>query len=336
MEKEFDFDSSNLLIFILKWKKPLMIIGVTAAVLSAIVSLIIEPKFRSTVIMFPATTSSISKAVISENNTRLDILEFGEEEEAEKLLQILNSDEIRERIKNKFNLMQHYEIEDNEKYKNTKFIKKWESNVNFKRTEFQSVRVDVLDKDPVMAANIANTIADLVDSVKNRMQKERAIEVFKIVEEEFDYLKLYVKSLEDSLTKLRELGVHEYEVQVEMYTKQYSEALAKGNMKAAAILQEKLDKLAKYGSAYVSLREKLIYETERLTLLRQKYEEAKIDATKNIPHKFIVNRAYPAEKKAYPIRWLIVVVSTISALILGIIGIIVLENYQKYAVKSRV
>jgi len=42
-----------------------------------------------------------------------------------------------------------------------------------------------------------------------------------------------------------------------------------------------------------------------------------------------VNRAWPSEKKAYPIRWLIVVVSTISAFIFGVLVIIGVENYQR-------
>ena len=40
------------------------------------------------------------------------------------------------------------------------------------------------------------------------------------------------------------------------------------------------------------------------------YEQAESDANSYLSHKFIVEKAYPAEKKAYPIRWLIVVLST--------------------------
>ena len=53
------------------------------------------------------------------------------------------------------------------------------------------------------------------------------------------------------------------------------------------------------------------------------YEQAESDATSNLSHKFIVEKAYPAEKKAYPIRWLIVVFSTFSSILLAIVGILV-------------
>ena len=93
-----DFDSSNLLLFIFRWKKPLTILTLAAATLSAIFSapMFITPKFESTVIMFPTSTASISKSLLAKNNpSKEDLLSFGEEEQAEQLIQILNSDEIR-------------------------------------------------------------------------------------------------------------------------------------------------------------------------------------------------------------------------------------------------
>ena len=85
-----DFDSSNLLLFVLRWKKPLIIVTVLSAVLSAIFSapMFITPKFESTVIMFPTSTASISKSLLAKNNAgKEDLLSFGEEEQAEQLIQ---------------------------------------------------------------------------------------------------------------------------------------------------------------------------------------------------------------------------------------------------------
>ena len=46
-----------------------------------------------------------------------DILEFGKEEEAEQMLQVLYSDEIRDKVISKFNLMEHYDIDPDSKYR---------------------------------------------------------------------------------------------------------------------------------------------------------------------------------------------------------------------------
>ena len=111
-ESSFDFSSGNLLVFIYRYRKILIAVSLAAAIISSVVSLLIEEKYKSTVIMFPTTTNSISKALIADNfGGKDDVLELGEEEQAEQLLQILNSDEIRNRIVEKYDLMQHYEID---------------------------------------------------------------------------------------------------------------------------------------------------------------------------------------------------------------------------------
>lgn len=64
-----DFDSTSFIIFLYKWRKPLVIITLAAMIISIVVSspLFITPKFKSTVILYPVSTSSISKALLSEN-----------------------------------------------------------------------------------------------------------------------------------------------------------------------------------------------------------------------------------------------------------------------------
>lgn len=332
-----DFESTNFIIFLHQWRKPLFIISIIAFIASIIFSspFFITPKFKSTVIMFPTSTNSISKALLSENvGEKQDILQFGEDEQAEQMLQILSSNKIQDRIIKKYNLMEHYEIDKDSKYKNTKLYKAYENNITFRRTEYMAVQITVLDKDPVFAAAMANDIAELMDSTKNAMQKERAVRAYRIVETEFLDLKAEVQQMEDSLTKLRELGVHDYESQVEMINQQLAIELAKGNRSGVKALESKLEILAKYGGPYVSIRDALEHEKKQLSVIKAKYEEAKIDATEVLPQKFIVNSAFEAEKKSYPIRWIIVIVSTLSAFILGIIVLAVLDSLTRYNKKK--
>ncbi len=327
-----EFDSSNFIIFLLKWRKQLIIVGFLAALVSAGVSLMITNKYQSTVIFFPAQNSSLSKAVMTmDAAAKNDISTFGEEEQAEAMLQILNSDNIKWRIWSKYDLMNHYEIDPTGDFANTELGQTWESNVNYKRTEFNSIRIDVLDTDPKMAADIANDIAALVDSTKNKMLRDRASQALSVIEDEYNNLTTYMQELDDSLTVLRRKGVQEYDKQIEQITKVYYEAIAANKQGVVRELESQLDTLAKYGSAYKSMTENLEFLRERFVLLRGKYDEVKVDANQNITHKFVVNEAQPQEKKAYPVRWLIVVVSTMSALLLAVLVIIGVENYQRFA-----
>ncbi|MCB0806271.1 MAG: hypothetical protein KDC05_10770 [Bacteroidales bacterium] len=333
-----DSESTNFIVFLYRWRKPILIITGIAIAASILFSStwFITPKYKSTVIMYPVSSSSISKALLSVNpSAEQDILQFGEEEQTEQMLQILNSNRIRDKVIDKYNLMEHYDINPGSEYKNTYLFKAYEKNISFRRTEYMAVKITVLDKDPVIAANIANDISELLDSTKSAMQKNRAKKALQIVEEEYLDLKNEVQAMEDSLTELRSYGVIDYESQAEMINQQLAIELARGNKAGVKALEDKLAILAKYGGAYVSIRDALEFEKKKLSEVKAKYEEAKIDANEVLPQKFVVNSAYPAEKKSYPIRWIIVAVTTLSTLILTVLVLIILESLSGYSKKKK-
>lgn len=325
------FDSSNLLFFLYKWRKPLLWVIAVAIVGSTIVSLLLTNKYRSTVIMYPAATNAISQALLTQNRSSMQkgILDFGVDEETEQILQILHSNRIRDRIIEEFGLEQHYGINPESKYRLNKLHRQYENNISFRRTEFMAIRISVLDTDPNYAADIANRISDLLDSTKSQIQHERAKKAFEIVKSQYFKLTDEMQQMEDSLTELRKHGVQDYESQAEMLNMQLAKEMAANNTVGVQRLQEKLDILAQYGGAYVNIRDRLEYEREKLSLLKAKYEEAKTDAEEVLPTKFVVNSAFPAERKSYPIRWLIISVTTISAFFFALIIILILENVKQ-------
>jgi len=335
--KELTFENTNFLFFLFKWRKLLIIICVAAAIISAGISLLIKNKYVSTVVIFPTSTNAVSKALISSQyGVKEDIMAFGEDEDAEQMLQILNSNEIRQRIIQKFNLLEHYDINPESKYRNTRLYETYNENISFNRTEYMAVEIKVTDKDPQMAADIANEIANLYDTVKNNLQKQRSLEGFKIVEGAYMELEAEIEMKEDSLSILRSKGVQDYESQAERLYEGLAREIGSGNQRAVNQIQERLDTLAKYGSAYVSLRDGLEHDKKQLSDLKGKYEEAKVDAESSLPQKFVVDYAFKAEKKSYPVRWLIVVISTFATLLTSIILIILYENFKKFKLLSAI
>ncbi|MBN2755794.1 MAG: hypothetical protein JXR51_01370 [Bacteroidales bacterium] len=325
-----NYNTIDIIKFLYFNKKPIIIITTAAAIISIIVSLLIEPKFKSSVVIFPASTSSVSKALLTDmSRAPKDILKFGEEEETEQLMQVLHSDDIKAKIIAKYDLMKHYDISENSSYKKTKLLNQYIKNISFRKTEFQAIEISVLDKNPEYAANIANDITSLLDSVYNNIQKERAFEALQIIENEYFSQHKYIKTLEDSLTKLRNLGVFDYDSQAKTYNEAYIKAIENGNISKANLIKNELKTIANYGSAYNSLIKEHEQEIKQLSLLKSKYDEAKVDANQNLPHKYIVNPAQISEKKAYPIRWLIVVISTISAFVFSLFFALIYDNFSQ-------
>jgi len=306
----YNFSSVDLLIYI--WKKRTVLIGVgfIAGIASIVISMLITPMFQSSVIMFPASNASISKDLLSQNYSgRQNVHGFGEEQEAEQLLQILNSEPIRSRIIQKYDLMEHYEIEQGEKYPLTRLYETYQSNINFRLTEYMSVEISVMDQDPEYAANIANDISALVDTVFNGMKKERAREAFRLVEREYLEAEQKLSLIRDSM---------------ELFNGQLSENTNRSGDPTDILLRA----ISENGVLYIAMMNRIRYETALVTDLSMKFKEARLEVEQNLPHKFVVEQAYPSEKKAYPKKSLIVIVSTFASLLFALIVLIVIDNIK--------
>ncbi|MBQ4010528.1 MAG: hypothetical protein II604_07475 [Bacteroidales bacterium] len=328
-DNKITFNASDVLLLIKRKWKHLLIVCSVALIASLIISYCVPERYKSTVVLYPANSTSVSQTLATDENTERGLLQFGEKEEVEQMMQMLQSNDIRNRIIEKYNLIEHYRIDPDTKYLYTKLYDKYEDNVKISRTEYTSVKVDVLDESPDTAAMIANDISQLLDTVYARMQRDRAYRAVKIVETAMLEQEALVKNISDSLEKLGQLGVIEVKSQTEMYSEQYAIALANGNTSKVNELKSKLDTLAKYGGAHTMLTAQLKEEVQILTLRRNKFNQAKIELEQDLPNAFIVNKAEKAEKKTYPIRWLIVLSSVLSAFLLALMVLAIIEPLKK-------
>ena len=315
------FNINNLLMFCFKHKFVLIVSLFFAVILSSIVSLFfMEEKFKSSAVIFPTTTNSISQALLIEDNPyKKDILEFGEEESTEQLLQVLNSDMIQDSIVKIFDLYNHYEINREDPYAKTWMNLAFEERVIFKKTSFNSIKVEVLDKDPNIASGIANKCLDLVDIAIKEIKSQRSKKALFICEERKKGLENLMKEVNDSLNLLRNKGVIYGEVQVERLTEQYAICLAQNNKRGAQLLKNELDIISKYLTEHNLLFRRTIEIQEELNRVQNVCDLIRIDSEYELTNKFVINRAYPADKKSYPIRWLVVFLASFSTLITTII-----------------
>ena len=315
--------AEDLLQFIWNKRKLIILITAVAAIAAVIYSLVLKEKYKSTVTVYPAMSNTV--AFTDEVHAEQSAAQFGEEEQAEQMIQILKSAEIRNTIISKYKLMEHYRIDTSSKIKYTALNKTYEENVSFSRTKYGSVLIQVMDENPQMAADMANDIANLFDNAKNRMINERSSEALSVAENERNKLRDEITSIVDTLAKLNKMGVVDKETRPTLIT-----ALANakdGGTKS--LIQNKIEATDKYGSIYSNYENKLEWMNIRLSTKDAVYEQLKSDANSTFSHKFTVEKASAAEKKAYPIRWLIVVVSTISAFLFAIILLLVFEKLKE-------
>ncbi|MFO0323225.1 MAG: Wzz/FepE/Etk N-terminal domain-containing protein [Bacteroidota bacterium] len=313
-------DSIKILTKIYQWRKPLIIVTLVAAILSSIVSFLISPQYLATAIIFPARTFSVSKLLVELNTgNQEDYMEYGDEDDCEKLLQILNSADIRNSIADEYNLWQHWKINKDNALGNYYMKLKWTEMVSFKRTDYLSIKINVYDYQSDRAAKIANSIVSYADSVKNRMTKVVAKEALMIIKEEYEVTLENIKTLEDSLQSIREVGVIDYKSETEAYAKAMAKAVSKGDDAAVKRLEKKMDLIQTYGMAYQDLFEKLKKYRFKYLVIVSKYDDARVNYERNLPSNFLIEKAVRIDKPARPFKTLIVAISTVSAFILSLI-----------------
>jgi tyrosine-protein kinase Etk/Wzc len=313
----------GLIQFIWKNKKPIFIITGFAAIVSIVVSFLITPMYLSSAIVFPAASGNVS--FDAQRNVKAAAMDFGEEEQAEQLVQILQSSRIKDRIVKKYHLLADYEISENDPNKYYKLNKAYYGNFSFNRTRFGSIQIDVLDKDPKKAADMANDIVDLIDTVKNEMIRERTIPAFQINLRKKKQMEHERDSLLTRLEDLAQLGVLPNDVRATLY-----QALVDSKSAAEkAEIQRKIDINTKYGSVYDGLEYQRNEKIVKIEDFRVSYEQAESDANAKFNHKFVVEKAVVADRKEKPKRMIIVLVSTIGGFIFGLFFLLIQHRVKE-------
>jgi uncharacterized protein involved in exopolysaccharide biosynthesis len=313
----------NLLVTIWRKRKILLIVTGAAFVVSAVIAFLMTPIYRSTAIVFPAATSTVSFS--EQRNAKASSMDFGEEEQAEQLIQILQSSNIRDKIVSEFDLQKHYEIDKNDENKYYKLVKEYNQNILFVRTRYGSIQIDVLDRDPKLAADIANKIVDLIDTVKNEMVAARTMPAFEINRRKRDQMEADRKAILDQLDTLAAKGVLPLDSRAGLF-QAYVDAKSP---EQRAEIKEKIDINNKYGALFDGLeyiRNEKIVKLEDFSV---SYEQAESDANTKFSHKFVVERAVVADKKDKPKRMIIVLLSVIGTFIFMVFALLLQDKLKE-------
>ena len=282
---------------LVKWKKHFILITIIAAVLSVIFSgpWFIKPKYKSYSIIYPS-----------------NLFPYSTESPTEQMLQLFGSSEIRNTVIHKFNLAQHYDIDTSSPPAIYNLINEYESNISVTRTEYESIEIKVLDTDPGLACAMVNEIIKGVNTKTRSLQREKTKEILLINENQLVFQRKQLDSVSVILQELRlKYNLLNYDIQVKEYSKGYASALASGkNLKGIDVM---LRNLQEKGGEYYSLSK--TYEA-----LLQSYNETKLaydntlkDLNKILTYTSEITPPVIADKKSYPIRWLIVLISVVSA-----------------------
>ena len=167
--------------FFRRWWKVLVVVFIVGLAISAVAAWSIKPLYKSSAVIFPTNSNRLSKAVMDYHYS-LDFMDYGIERDCEYAIQILSSKRMQEAVCQHFNLLEHYGIPADHPHRLYKLDKQYNSNITVRRTEFLGVEIGVLDQDPQWAADIANYIAGMYDTLCHEIHHDRAVGAAQVME----------------------------------------------------------------------------------------------------------------------------------------------------------
>ena len=308
----------------------MLIVCAATFVVSAACSFLVRPRFKSTATLYAPRTSSVSKILLNEQNynERLEIKALATMDETEQMLPFLNAVAIKDSLISKYDLADYYGINLNRKGGKTKLYKTVTNNMTIKRVENGAISISVSDWDPQRAYEMTLDVMRWLDTIKNRVEHERASAAVTILQHQMDSIEHELAIVNDSIREIMTHGVFDVKLQSERLTQQYAIAAAQGNAAAMQRIRNEQDTIAKYGAKLTSYQDLEYNFSKYHALCKEKLMDAKMDMTTIMPVKFVIDNPYPADKKYYPKKSIIVILSTLCAFILTMIVLLMIERVE--------
>lgn len=302
----------DLLTIIMKWKITLSIVVGLAVVLSSVFSspFFIKPKYKSTAVIYPS-----------------NLIPYSQESSTEQMLQLFQSDTIFNHVVDYLDLVQHYGLDSASPIIHHELLGIYNENVSIKKTEYEAVRIEVLDQKPEVACSIINEMVNAFNAYALKLNHQKSGELVTMFSEQLKKKQVQIDSINTALKELAvKFGIIDYKAQSRELSKEYYRTLATGNEKKINELTNSLRNLEERGGKFHELQEHLENSTKEYAKFLTKYNRVISDSEKKLTYTNLVVKPYPADKKSYPVRWLIVTVATFASVLFSLIVITIIEG----------
>lgn len=345
---------SDYLYVLYKWKKFILINLLIVLIITTIYSFLIPETFKATSKITIANQQTnalggISSLLAASDNPVASIGSqiLGISSPGQDLiLGLLNSRTLQTNVINNFDLMNYYEIDNNNM---DKALKAFQSDVSFDQTENGLLEINVINKDPNKAALISNYIVQLADSMNIQLNIEQAKNNRDFIAKRYEKNIQDLKIAEDSMYQFqKKYGVYAVPEQLvsafeaagnlesELLKQQISAEYAKNQFgensnqyqtltKQMNFIQGKIselknsptlsyptnilvpfNELPKMIEKYFNFYREIEIQTKIMEFILPLYEQAKVEEQKSIPTLIVIDKAVPPQLKYAPKKALII------------------------------
>lgn len=343
-----------------RWRRPILLTTAAAALLAVLIALLLPSYYTATTKFIVVSPDQFSISLLFGGDNRVNL--YGNTDDIDRILSVAESDQLIDRMVERFHLYRHYDI-DSTKVKAPVLVRReFLSHYSVQRTPRDLVELSVEDKDPEVAAVMARTARDVTDEITlgllRASQRRTAADLDRAIEQRATAL----EELNDELTALRSTsGVYNIEAQSEAAAARSGEieeqfnsltaridryrtqggrgardSIAKleialaGLTSARATVDSQLLRLNDNQSQLQTLAGERARLSEALTYNRLRAREYAAILKSSQRSIEVVEDARPPVVKSRPIRWLIVVVSTVLGFLFAVLGALLIDGSRRF------
>lgn len=340
-----------------KWRKPILLLVALSAVGSIVVSLLLPNYYTAT-----ATVTPINEEKnLFENNPSGTQSLYGDEEAIDRVLLFAQSNALADFVIDSFDLETRYSIDASTPKGEAKLRKRFFKLYHVQKNELNGIELSIEDTEPAVAAQLLSVIIERIQSLYKQAPTANKRELLVTYEQSITQLENELSTFNDSLISLRQtykiydvdqqaedlsgalVSTESRSVELDAKIAAYQKisgsgvrdslriwrARREGLGKRLELLQERLDAFNN-GQGRITTLENTIRTTNRsLAAFRENYNQFKADLESQASSLIVLEPVQLPRLKSYPIRWLIVVVSTLFGLIFAVIGALFAEAYKQ-------
>lgn len=298
-DSEQSADTAALVKFLKRNLRVLLLFTISGATIFFVVSFFLPKLYKSTGIVYPPSSPSVESIIDNPN--------FGFDIEADRLIQILQSNAVRDSVTSRFKLTDYYELDMSDPEQADKLTKKFNQDVQFQRTGSMSILISARTKDPQMSADIVNYIISLANRVREKIYKQNIYLAYDNTKAEYEEH----KNNSDSLQAILASSLQENNLNSLLLLASNSQ-LSIDLDKLSGSQKTSSPKIASHIIAFKNVYERMREAEGRLLRLK------KILRTP-VPRLFVIDYALPRYKKISPSFLTNAVVGGLVALIMAFI-----------------
>jgi uncharacterized protein involved in exopolysaccharide biosynthesis len=307
------FNLIDALRVLINWKYPILIFVILSSLGGVAVALLLPEYYKSQVVFYPTNPARTESSVLFSETTSEFAADFsGTKNDINRLLTIATSSSVVDFMVNHFNLATHYGYDTTStSYKRYKVTEEFKDNYSVLKTENGAIEITIIDTDPILAADMVNMAAVMIDKLNNSSLQDNKESVTAMFSKSYADKVAEVQSLSDTLAKLK----GEYGIEIVSSGSPDGLPLVKGSN--AQVVETYKVLLKRQESAVTDLNK-----------VKSLFDRNNAASTAEISSMFIIEKGYPAERKVKPIRWAICVSATLISMFLGIAGALLIDRMK--------